>query len=244
MGALPFFAFGVVCILSKLVASPNSPLTFASLNLAFDLLVVTGLFIGWTVGFPRWSYVYLFWALIFAWWWQSMGWPGAAYVAWGWRAWVPPVLAIAAGLLVTRSLAPLRQLGAGFWHDWTRLSLGLFVFGSFGVALFDENHSPYLFPLMLASTLATGATGWAYLRGRTAAQRILALAAGVAALAVIGGISEYSWDWRAYYGVPPAAYPELEPLRQALLLVIWLGLLLAPALLGWLHQATHGRPAH
>jgi hypothetical protein len=143
-GAMPFFGFGVICICGKFVILPGLPQSFAIFNLAFDLLVLSGLLVGWSRGFPRWSYGYLFWALIFAWWWQSIGWPDSSggYVAWGWRAWAPIGLTIVAALLVTRSLVPLRQLAAGFRQDRTRLSLGPFVFLSFATLLYDENHSP------------------------------------------------------------------------------------------------------
>jgi len=92
-------------------------------------------------------------------------------------------------LLLTRSVRPLRQLVMGIWHDWTRLSFGLYGVMPMAVwIVFDEvswNPAPYLF----VSTVALGAGALAYVRSAKTSQRALALLTGMTlswAVATVG----------------------------------------------------------
>ena len=70
LGTLPFLVFGLVSMVGKVDHIYNFRWTYA--NLAFYILALSGLLIGWIRGFPLWSYSYLGWSLVFAWWWTNM----------------------------------------------------------------------------------------------------------------------------------------------------------------------------
>lgn len=197
LGALPFLAFGLACILSK----KGNPLPYhRGYNFpVFYLLTLLGLGVGWARGFPRWSYAYLGWALVFAWLWTGIVING---LDWGVWIWIPFFLTIITALLLTRSLRPLRQLATGIWRDWTSLSLGVYIFFSSALLLYDENHHPHLLVFMIASTIAIAGGAWGYMRGRRPSHRIFALEISVILAIAVSRISEATWDWRAYYGLP------------------------------------------
>lgn len=245
LGLLPFLAFGVAGMLSKTNLEFHSGFIF----LGFYLLVVIGFGVGWVMSFPRWSYSYLIWALIFAWWWTDMATPGLQLFGytfgrrdlWGWRTWAPLATVSIIALLLTRSLRPLRQLAAGLWGDWTLLSLGMYTFAAWFSLLYDENHHPYLFAFMLASTLTLAGGVWFYLRGSTSWQRILALLIGGALSLLVGWICEQTWDWRAYYGLSEEYGTSwyYTPWGWAILTAFWALFLLWPALLGLVQHAVN-----
>lgn len=245
LGLLPFAAFGVASMWSKFNLEFHAGLVF----LGFYLLAVIGFGIGWVMSFPRWSYSYLGWALIFAWWWTDMATPGLQLFGytfrggeiWGWRTWAPLATVSIIALLWTRSLRPLRRLVAGLWQDWTLLSLGMYTFTTWFSLLYDENHHPYLFAFMLASTLAVAGGVWFYLRGPTTSQRMLALFVGGALSLLIGWICEQTWDWRAYYGLSEGHGTSwyYTPWGGAILITFWALFLLWPALLGLAQYAVN-----
>jgi hypothetical protein len=208
--------------------------------------------VGWLKGLPRWAYAYLGWALVFAWWWTDMHTyglklPGYTFgdEAWGWRIWVPLAAVVVVVVLWTRSLRPLWHVVAGFWQDWTRVSLGGYILLTSLILVADENHNPYLLVLMAASTIAMAVGAWAYMRGARAWHRVLALLAGIGLTAVVGAIDEATWDWRAYYGVPApqGVPPYAEALRMVMALTFWAALLFIPALLGLVRRAIDSRRA-
>ncbi|MBI5290479.1 MAG: hypothetical protein HY872_01215 [Chloroflexi bacterium] len=248
VGALPFLVFGAASMVTKdrsLLFHGGYPF------LAFYIFSLLGLGAGWVKGFPRWSYAYLWWALVFAWWWTTMWTDGlnilgyTFHEAWGWRIWLPLAAAIVIALLMTRSLRPLRQLVTGFWQDWTRVSLGGFVLLAWLTLVADENHNPYLLILMTASTLAFAGSAWAYMRAAQAWQRALALMVGIGLSAVVGAIDNATWDWRAYYGVPAPSgvSPYAETLRAVVVLAFWAAILFSPALIGLLRRTIDSRRA-
>jgi len=233
-GALPFLLFGIASVLSR------GPGRFdTSEFLAFYALVLVGLLVGWVRGFPRWTLAYLGWAVLFAWWWSRMGVGalgqrlGYAWTdQWGWASWAPLGAASIAGLLLTRSLQPLRALAARLWREWAWLSLGAYILLSYVGLLADENHHPYLLGLIAASTLAASAGAALYMRGATGLRRRLGLLVGVAGMALIGAYSESTWDYRAYYGLPASpsgVWPDIT--RWVIVFIVWGALLLGPALL-------------
>ncbi|MDL1912029.1 hypothetical protein FBQ81_15270 [Chloroflexi bacterium CFX6] len=66
---------------------------------------------------------------------------------------------------------------------------------------------------------------------------------GFMTVAIIGAISEATWDWRAYYGVPeppPVAW-YVSALRIVLILLIWGLILFWPALVGFVRRAINNR---
>ena len=253
MGALPFLAFGLASMVSKTRWWPfDMGGYFGGPFLTFYLFVVIGLGVGWLKGLPRWAYAYLGWALVFAWWWTDMHTyglklPGYTFgdEAWGWRIWMPLAIVVVVVVLWTRSLRPLKQLFLGLWNDWTLLSFGVYTLFAWIWLVADENHNPYLLAFMAASAIVVAGGAWAYMRGARAWHRALALAAGFGLVAVVGEISEATWDWRSYYGVPApeGVSPYAEALRVVMALGFWAVLLLIPALLGLVRRAIDSRRA-
>jgi hypothetical protein len=240
-GGLPFLLFGIASILSKLPAHYH-PFEF----LGFYLLMIAGVCVGWLRRFPRWSLIYVGWAVVFAWWWSGMGVGalgqrlgfGLGTDQWGWAAWAPIGLATGIGLLLSRSLRPLQALASRLWQDWTWTSLAAYILLAWLSLLADENHHPHLLILIAASAVATAVGASLYMYLDTAMRRGGGLLAAVGALALIGGYSESTWDWRAYYGLPASQQPPwLDALRWVVLLALWSGVLMSPALIGqWLRQ--------
>jgi hypothetical protein len=243
LGMLPFLAFGLASMLGKV----PRPFHDGYLFLGFYLLSLVGLLVGWVRGFPLWSYSYLGWSLVFAWWWSDMhtyGFSifGLSILDWGWNTWLFLAATAIIALLWTRSLQPIKAFFTGLWQDWTRLSLALYTFLSFVWLLYDENHHPYLLLFMLASTLSISASVWFFLRSDRALRRTFSLLAGFAGMAIINGICEATWDYRAYYGFPNVPYPwYLTIWRGVMIFAFYAAILFWPALLGWLRRRS--RPA-
>jgi hypothetical protein len=109
--------------------------------------------------------------------------------------------------------------------------------------IYDENHHPYLFAFMTASTLAISGSVWAFMKSGNTRARIVALFSGFAAVGIIGWICESTWDWRGYYGLPPqlvvAWYVSL--LRVVVLFTLWGAILFWPALVGVVRRAIDNR---
>lgn len=97
--------------------------------------------------------------------------------------------------------------------------------------------------LMIGSTLAISGGAWFFLRERQTRNRIVALLSGFMAVAIIGAISEATWDWRGYYGLPPqppvAWYVSL--LRAVVLFALWGAILFWPALVGFVRRVADKR---
>lgn len=244
IGTLPFVLFGIASIIRKL----RLPFFGIYADLAFYVIVLLGLLIGLIKGVPRWTYSYLGWSLVFAWWWSNMGTYGLKIFGfqidyWTWQIWIPLLAAFGIALLWTRSLHPLRGLIRNIWRDWTLASFMMFTFVAFAGLLYDENHHPYLMAFMTASTLVVSGGAWLFLRGRQTQKRIIALLSSFMAIAIIGAISEATWDWRAYYGLPPqppvAWY--VSALRTVLMLAIWSAILFWPAVVGLARRAANNR---
>ncbi len=231
LGALPFLAFGLASMVSKTRWWPfELGGYFGGPFLTFYLFTLIGLGVGWLKGLPRWAYAYLGWALVFAWWWTD---------------WMPLAIVVVVVVLWTRSLRPLKQLFLGLWNDWTLLSFGVYTLFAWIWLVADENHNPYLLAFMAASAIAVAGGAWAYMRGARAWHRALALAAGFGLVAVVGEISEATWDWRSYYGVPApqGVPPYAEALRVVMALGFWAALVFSPALLGLVRRAIDSRRA-
>ena len=226
IGTLPFLAFGIVSMIGKMDLS--YPPRFTYYHLAFYGLALIGFLIGWIREFPLWSFSYLGWSLVFAWWWTGISIHGTN---WGYRVWLPFGIMVLLALLLTRSLRPIKKFLQDIWHDWTRLSLAMFALGSWMFLIFDENHPPYLLLFILATTVAASAGAWFFLRSASLLGRVLSIITSFIGVAVITGISYATWDWRAYYGLPPSDQ-VLNNLGLAPIgVLLWLLILFWPALI-------------
>jgi hypothetical protein len=90
IGVLPFALYGVTSILAKI----ELPFHDDHLFRAFYFIVLIGLFWGLVKGVPRWTYIYLGWSLIHAWWWtagstQELKILGFEINHLGWQGWIP-----------------------------------------------------------------------------------------------------------------------------------------------------------
>lgn len=223
-GTLPFLVFGIVSLIDK-VNQFYAP-RFTSIYLVFYGLALTGLLFGWIRRFPLWSYSYLGWSLVFAWWWTNISING---INWGYRVWLPFGITVLLAFLWTRSLQPIKKFLSDVWNDWSRLSLAMFTLGSWTFLIFDENHHPYLPLFILATTLAASAGAWFFLRSASLLSRVISIITSFIGVAVITGISYATWDWRAYYGLPPSDQ-VLNNLGLAPIgVLLWLLILFWPA---------------
>jgi hypothetical protein len=207
--ALPFLAFGIASLVSKLeffhTYPANLPLWQILLidpYLVFNWLMLIGLGIGLLAGFPRWAYSFLGWAILFAWWWSDMGFYGHSM---DWKIWLPLLAVFVIAFLVRRSWQPMRAILAGLWKDWTLLSLSIYILYGWTFMLSDENHNPYLLAFIAATTLALSLGAWGYFRSASPLRRVLALVGGLFLAILLAVINNATWDYRAYYSLPESA---------------------------------------
>jgi hypothetical protein len=232
---------------------PNLPpgwhraLTFGSY-----LFILAGLLAGWVKGFPRWSYPYLGYSLIFPLWLAHVASPGLQLLGhrftpnevWGWRAWLGLEAVAVLALLSTRSLRPLARLLAGIWRDWTRLSLALYGTLPFVIwILFDEVHSPYRLPFLIVTSLALAAGALAHMRSTTPGRRMASLLAGLTVAWLVGtaGLSAY-WHGFRVPGYAPLHWSETA-LPMALAGLVVAAILLVPAVFHLLRRVVPSRRA-
>ncbi len=233
IGALPFFAFGIAGMIGKVDHLFIPPVH--DVEMVVYLLALSGLLVGWIRRFPLWSYGYLGWSLLIAWFNTNSIIYG---VDWGYRIWIPFGIAILIALLWTRSLDPLKKFFRDIWNDWTRLTFVMYAIGAFVSLIYDENHHPYLLLFMAVATLIVTAGAWFFLRSSNMIGRILSIVVSFIAASVPMGISYLTWDWRAYYGLPTSEtwYDNLGVAPIGIL--FWLLILFWPALIALIHRIT------
>ncbi len=226
IGVLPFLAFGIVSMIGKMDQVYDLRVFYT--YLAFYILALSGLLIGWIRGFPLWSYGYLGWSLVFAWWWTNM----RAYgFDWGYRIWILFGITVLIALLWTRSLTPIKKFFRDIWNDWTRLTLVMYTFGAFVSLIYDENHHPYLLLLMAVTTIIVTAGVWFFLRSSNLIGRVLSIVVSFIASIVPMAISYLTWDWRVYYGMPQSDYWYDNLGVAPIGVIFWLLILFWPALI-------------
>jgi len=233
IGTLPFMLFGIASMIGKSMV----PFSGIYIDLAFYAIVLLGFLIGLIKGSPQWTYSYLGWSLVFAWWWSNMGTYGLKVFGfridhWSWQMWPPFFLAIGIALLWTRSLHPLRQLVRGIWQDWTLLSLAMYSLVGFMMLLYDEIRSPYTIAFMIASTLVICASVWIFMRSANRALRFVTLLAGFFASLLIDRICAATWDFNAFHGLPAQPpMPWYSTLLEIIVVtVVWSPIMWLPAL--------------
>jgi hypothetical protein len=239
IGTLPFLCFGFISMIGKIDQFNNTSVLF--IYLAFYLLVLSGLLIGWTREFPLWSYGYLGWSLLFALWWLSMRINGIFLGPYTWLIfWVVVLIAI----IWTRSFSPIKRFFFDIWHDWTRLTLAMYTFIAFVFLIYDENHHPYLFIFMSASALVISAGAWFFLRSPRLLGRVASILGGLFTGYVLSTICDRTWDAASYYNIPegPAAPWFMTAFRTIMMLSFFIAVLLWPVIIS-LYQRMISRPA-
>jgi hypothetical protein len=246
-GALPFALFGIASMLSR-TRYPFNAYSY----LAFYAVVLPGLLIGMIKGFPRWAYSYLGWSLVFAWWWTDMYTNGLqifGYImgneGWGWRIWYPLLIMIAIAILWTRSFRPIRQMVAGIWQDWTLLSLAIYAFVAFASLIYDENHHPYLFAFIAATTIVVCLAVWGLLKSDSSWKRVVSLLAGFVTALVLSNISYATQNYAGYYNLPPSPSQPWYTAFDGVIgwTLLYSGIMYWPVVIGLARRAVNNRKA-
>jgi hypothetical protein len=242
VGALPFLLFGLAALLDGFAelgghASPaiilldgshNRPYIPFTALMGVYLFSLLGLLFGVLKGFPRWSYAYLGMSFFLAFYYSSGSFYGINYSAWARSLFFA---AIILGLLLAHSFQPLYRLLRGAWNDWTRLSFALYAVGPpFLMLLFLEEDwgISHLYGLLF-DTLVLTAGAVVFLRSRTILGRVLSLLAVVLILVVKGLLR----------GWGPSVDNPLRTLYFVFsIIIIYLGFLLLPALIGLLKRGV------
>ena len=231
LAVLPFLLFGLASIASKLEAlqtiQVNLPfwqVMFIHPYLLFNWLILMGLAAGIISGLPRWAFSYLGWALLFAWWWTNMGFYG---YSWEYQIWLPLAVTSGVSLLIRRSLQPVQVFLTSIWRDLTLLPLGVYILYTSMFLIADENHNPYLFFFIAASSAAACVGAWGFFRTASPVRRVISLIGGLVLTIPFSIWNSLTWDYRAYYGLPEGSPLEISPIGMllfAFLAVIMLGL--------------------
>ncbi len=235
-GSAIFMVWGLDAILREIIFPPDRPELVATMTVSIFLLswlifllppVVVGY--AWTRYFPRWTYPYVGAALLYAVLMDGIPSPhfpfsGGSYIPWGWRAWIPLVLAVGVGLFITHSLRPLRRFFTNTWEDWTLLSYAMFGWAPlFLLASFDEIASGYTMTFMPLVVILMVTTVLLYLASRHLYQRAWALFAGAfLSLGITLVTTEVYW-----MGVS-----GFDMRHIALIQAVFLGVMFAPGLIG------------
>ena len=157
---------------------------FPSLLINIVLLVyLVAYVIGWKQGFPRWWFAYPATMVMLTLLMKNASSPGVSILGfrsedavWGWRAWVPLIIATFIAVAISFSTDTYRKLWQGIWHDPTRLSFlfyGTLPFWS--VMIFDEVADKVTTPVMLISFVLFFLGAFFYLRTTQYWMRILFL---------------------------------------------------------------------
>jgi hypothetical protein len=235
---LPFLVIGLADVLYEYLAyRGHGWLLTRWFFVASYLVLLIGFGVGWVKGFPRWSYPYVGWILFI----HLLG-RGVTSGLWIFRdlgEWVPLLVIAVVALLLTRSVRPLLQFFRGVWHDWTRLSFGLYgIVPVLVTASFDEVTKPYPIPYLAASTVALAGGALACVRSARTSQRALALLIGMTLSWTVTtvGYTIYGWTAMPWKTGPGPWYVEGRGM-----VFYWSGLLaflLMPALLGLLRRGV------
>jgi len=234
IGTLPFLAFGISSMISK---GDHFPFGSHEGEMVVYGLSLVGLLIGWIQSFPLWSYSYLGWSILIAYF----------NTNWGFydnhpdfQVWIPFGINILVAILWTHSLAPIKKLFQDIWNDCTRLSLAMFAFGGFVWLIYDSNHHPQLLWFMLASTLVISAGGWFFLRSSSLKGRVIAIIGSFVGGWIISSICDATWDYHAYYGLTPSVRLWYQSLWLYLsIFTFWLGILFWPVLIALIHRVVN-----
>ena len=196
---------------------------------------------GWVKGFPAWSYPYLAHGLQWSFYMTQVATPGLRIFnytfgsndLWGWRAWIPFLIATGIALLITRSFSPLLKLITDDSQDWTRYTFGMFGFVPLLVLIFfDEMDRLYSLNFMVILAIIMPVTALVYLRSRTTRRRALTLFAGIfISVAVFTAAPIFYWLKNGWVSVPGSILMGLS-----FLLVSF-----SPGLIAWLQKKANIR---
>jgi hypothetical protein len=209
LGTLPFLLIGLATLLMQApVSIPAMQVTQTLGGIFFIggyLVILYGLLRGWLLGFPRWVYPYLVYAIVFTYFLTNVATPGLEIFGvplfgrelWGWRGFVPLGIVAVLALIISRPpWGNLVRLGVRIWNDWTLLSFGLYGLMILATLFtMDEVERSFRFPptLLVVILVILGALG--YMRLGKSWQRIgvLLVCAGLS-IALMLAAADYFWQ--------------------------------------------------
>jgi len=212
LGLLPFLVIGLAnLLLSAPISIENMPVT-QTLGMIFILggylVMLYSLLRGWLLGFPRWVYPYLVYAVVFSFFLANASTPGLTIFGvplfgrelWGWRAYVPLGIVALLALIFSRPpWANLVRLAKRVWNDWTQLSFGLYGLMMMATLVsMDEVERSFRFPPTLLAVLLVILGAYGYMRLGKSWQRMAALlaCAGVSIVVMLAS-ADYFWQTHA-----------------------------------------------
>ncbi len=241
-GIAPFFLWGFILIASEIPHDwlvPGWINSFVFIMVILLLLMPAGVGIGWVLGFPRWSYLYLPSSVLLGAYLanastpglQIFGYPIFGRELWGWRAWIPLLIALVVGLLISRSLRPLTMFFTNIRKDLTLLTYSLFgIMPLLFFMFFDEMDRLFSLYFMVVFTIVSIVTLFFYLgfpQSRIGSSALLIGVPITVLLLVIGPIV----FWQSHGGMNP-----IPAIIFGLILTI---VMLLPILLDWLKTSRN-----
>jgi len=209
VGIFPFVLLGIMALAFEFPREWGNGELFRTLGglLMFGgyLVILVGLLIGALAGFPRWSFPYLIYSIIFALYISHASTPGLVVFniemwgrdLWGWRAWVP--LGVVMTLVPILNRHPwqlLKSLWVGVVKNWSRLTFGLYgLLPLFILIGLDEMEDTYSFPAAVVAVVFILAGAILYLRLKSPFWRTFSLFLfAYLGILVVMAISNYYWD--------------------------------------------------
>jgi hypothetical protein len=243
-GSLLFLVWGLEAIFTAAAfsnyGSGSAVLLAASQVCSWLVFLLPAVVVGyaWMHNFPRWTYAYVGSAFLYTYFMAAnfivtpqtslLGNSPGTYTTWGWRAWIPLVLALGIGLSITRSLRPLRRFITNAWQDWTLLTYAMFGWVPLLLlASFDEVASAITLTFMPIVVSILVVTAVIYLASRRISQRAGSLFAGIyLSLGLTLVVTELYWS----------GIGAFNPARILLILTVFLGVFFSPALIGFVRH--------
>ena len=207
--------------------------------LAAYLLIVAGFGYAWLKSFPRWSYPYVIYTLLFAFYWMNVATPGLTIFGfgfgrsvWGIFAWIP---FFGAAVLANWRVGTLKPWGR-FWIrlkvDWTYLSFGLYTLVLFFIGLLaDETDRAITLPYTATALGVIVLGAWVFQNARRKSLRIASLISASAVAILIQAVSNaLYWDGRQEYWMNEPAVGIDTFFGVCKMGIIVVGIMMSPAL--------------
>jgi len=259
VGIFPFVLLGIMALAFEFPREWGNGELFRTLGgvLMFGgyMVILVGLLIGALKGFPRWSFPYLIYSIVFALYISHASTPGLVVFniemwgreLWGWRAWVPLGIVIVLILLLNRHpWQLLKSLWIGVVKYWSRLTFGLYgLLPLFILIGLDEMEDTYSFPAAVVAVVFILAGAILYLRLKSPFWRTFSLFLfAYFGILVVMATSNYYWDTHDVNFITgerrlidePIPYGSIlgKAIGNALIAVLFLLLPIAAKLLGYI----------
>ena len=198
LGALYFLLGGVGLMLNEIPHTWGVPAGLRAFDWLFFFGVLPsaiGFAAGWALGFPRWSYPYTGGLFVYSLYLMNTATPllrllGYENQGWGWRAWIPFLLACGVGFLLTWWVKPTPRpercrtahflFFSNFNQDRSLASYAMFGWMPLLLFIsFDEMDRLYTLIFMLIFTAFMLATALLYQRQRRQERRAWTLSGGI-----------------------------------------------------------------